>query len=59
LRTQKSRPIGAADVRDLASQFEMVAGARNYLKLRLSPTGYNVLIKLVAASERGLFRVAA
>jgi hypothetical protein len=38
---------------------ELVAGARNYLKLRLSPTGYNVLIKLVAASERGLFRVAA
>ncbi|MEL4072163.1 hypothetical protein WKW50_18645 [Ochrobactrum sp. GPK 3] len=27
LRTQKSRPIGAADVRDLVSQFEMVAGA--------------------------------
>ncbi|MBO0128008.1 MULTISPECIES: recombinase family protein [Agrobacterium] len=27
LRTQKSRPVGAADVRELASQFEMVAGA--------------------------------
>jgi site-specific DNA recombinase len=27
LRTQKSRPVGAADVRDLISQFEMVAGA--------------------------------
>ncbi len=27
LRTQKSRPSEAADVRDLASQFEMVAGA--------------------------------
>ncbi len=27
LRTQKSRPVGAADVRDLVSQFEMVAGA--------------------------------
>jgi site-specific DNA recombinase len=26
LRTQKSRPVGAADLRDLASQFEMVAG---------------------------------
>jgi hypothetical protein len=38
---------------------ELVAGARNYLKLRLSPTGYNVLRKLVAASERGLYRVAA
>jgi hypothetical protein len=35
LRTQKSRPIGAADVRDLASQFEMVAGARNTRFLRL------------------------
>lgn len=33
LRTQKSRPVGAADLRDLASQFEMVAGARNHLKL--------------------------
>lgn len=27
LRTQKSRPVGAADVHDLVSQFEMVAGA--------------------------------
>ncbi|MDW9658511.1 recombinase family protein [Sinorhizobium meliloti] len=27
LRTQKSRPVGAADLRDLTSQFEMVAGA--------------------------------
>ena len=27
LRTQKSRPFGAADLRDLASQVEMVAGA--------------------------------
>nr|WP_234892282.1 zinc ribbon domain-containing protein [Agrobacterium vitis] len=27
LRTQKSRPVGAADMRDLVSQFEMVAGA--------------------------------
>ena len=27
LRTQKSRPVGAADLRDLVSQFEMVAGA--------------------------------
>ncbi|KAB2756311.1 recombinase family protein [Brucella anthropi] len=27
LRTQKSRPVRAADVRDLVSQFEMVAGA--------------------------------
>jgi site-specific DNA recombinase len=26
LRTQKSRPVGAADLRDLVSQFEMVAG---------------------------------
>lgn len=33
LRTQKSRPIGAADVRDLVSQVEMVAGARNHLNL--------------------------
>lgn len=33
LRTQKSRLVGAADVRDLASQFEMVAGAGNHLKL--------------------------
>jgi hypothetical protein len=33
LRTQKSRPVGAADLRDLVSQFEMVAGARNHLKL--------------------------
>jgi hypothetical protein len=35
LRTQKSRPIGAADVRDLASQFEMAAGACNTRFLRL------------------------
>jgi len=27
LRTQKSRPVGAADLRELASQVEMVAGA--------------------------------
>ncbi len=27
LRTQKSRPVGAADVRDLVLQFELVAGA--------------------------------
>lgn len=33
LRTQKNRPVGAADLRDLASQLEMVAGARNHLKL--------------------------
>mgnify|MGYP007043344887 CR=1 FL=1 len=26
---QKGRPVGATDLRDLASQFEMVAGKRN------------------------------
>src|SRR3546814_2660769 len=31
LRTQKGRPVGTADLRDLASQFEMVAGAGNHL----------------------------
>jgi hypothetical protein len=30
LRTQKGRPVGATDLRDLASQFEMVAGARSH-----------------------------
>lgn len=30
LPKQKGRPVGAADLRDLASQFEMVAGARNH-----------------------------
>jgi hypothetical protein len=29
----KSRPVGAADLRDLVSQVKMVAGAGNHLKL--------------------------
>jgi site-specific DNA recombinase len=33
LRKSKNCPNGAADVRDLVSQFELVAGARNHLKL--------------------------
>lgn len=33
LRTQKSRPVGAADLRDVISQFEMVAGACTHLNL--------------------------
>ena len=35
LRTQKSRPEGAAGVRDDGSQFEMVAGTGNQRYLRL------------------------
>lgn len=33
LQTKDGRPVGAADLRDLASQVEMVAGARNQLYL--------------------------
>jgi hypothetical protein len=33
LRIQKSRPVGAAELRELVSQFKMVAGAGNHLNL--------------------------
>ena len=55
---QKSRPVGAADLRDFASQFEMVAVAHNDLKLQLFSTYYSMLAK-VAAAKSGLFRAAA
>ncbi len=37
----------------------VVAGARNHLKLRFSAPSYELLAKLVASSESGLFRAAA
>ncbi|RWK53152.1 hypothetical protein [Mesorhizobium sp.] len=33
MRTQKGRPVGAADVREFASQVKLVAGMRNHLAL--------------------------
>lgn len=33
LQTKDGHPVGAADLRELASQVEMVAGARSGLKL--------------------------
>jgi hypothetical protein len=59
LRTQKSRPVGAADMRDKGSQLEMVAGARNHLNLRLLSTYRRILEQVAMADHRDLFRAAA
>jgi hypothetical protein len=58
LRTQKSRPDGAADARDHESQLEMVAGARNHLNLRLLSTYRRILEQVAMADHRDLFTIA-
>jgi hypothetical protein len=37
----------------------LVAGARNYLKLRYFPIGYELLKQMALAARSGLFRSAA
>ena len=59
LRTQKSRPDGAAGSHDHGSQVEMVAGARNHLNLRLLSTYRRILEQVAMADHRHLFRAAA